>query len=411
MPETKSACHLVSDVTELREEILLHLSLNELLHSLKVCRAWKISTRRIRQALYFEPTSRLLDLDVNVWKLHDLDSHDGHDETSVDGKVEPSAINAVDGDTNAIDAAMESQQSSSMKISSGDEQEEIHETAATEVHATINPLKGPVLNPFINVFLYPDTDGPSLRSLGIITFPPAGEEELDLFEPGVVFFPLYLVWKLAGSVESFRSEDASWRKMQVMQPATTEIWAVCCGFEVEVGDDGTPGAFVFKPNENENDEREVIQVETFGQPYGVTNPTGVTLGEWVDMYQKHHSICPYCVYLAYDTYDDDYGYFGDVPLDRWLFFASSVTRKLEPNIEDGRESFVLNQARNSDKDQLVVPGSGFTGHYVLASIEETLQLPRPAEPAILVEDDGEKRRKRRNRRGSNRNKKNTCLND
>lgn len=388
MPETKSACHRVFDVTELREEILLQLSLNELLHSLEVCRAWKISTRRIRQALYLEPTERLLDLNVNVWKLHDLDSHDGDDGSSVDGKVEPYVITAVDGDTVAVDADTKSQQPSSMKISSGGEQEEIHGTAATDVHATINPLKGPVLNPFINVFLYPDSDGPSLRSLGIITFPPA-DEELDLFEPGVVFFPLYLVWKLAGSVESFRSEDASWRKMQVMQPATTEIWAVCCGLEVEIGDDGTPGAFVFKPNENENDEREVIQVETFGQRYGVTNPTGVTLGEWVDMYQKHHSICLYCVYLAYDTSDDDYGCFGDVPLDRWLFFASNVTRKLEPNIEDGRESFVLNQAIKCDKDQLVIPGSGFTGHYVLASIEETLQLPMPAEPAILVEDDGE----------------------
>lgn len=64
------ACHRAFGTTEIQEEILLILPLNELLQTLQVCRSWANSTLRIRQTLYLEPTQQLLDLDVDNWKLH-----------------------------------------------------------------------------------------------------------------------------------------------------------------------------------------------------------------------------------------------------------------------------------------------------------------------------------------------------
>lgn len=72
----------------------------------------------------------------------------------------------------------------------------------------------------------------------------------------------------------------------------------------------------------------------------------------------------------------DEHYYDGTTIDRWSFDASRVTQKLRANVPDGREDYVLVPGRDGgpDQQQPVVPGSEFTGHYVLGSIADTLRL-------------------------------------
>lgn len=398
-----SACHRVFATAELQEEILLHLPLNELLRSLQVCRAWHASTRRIRQALFLEPTRRKVDLDDQRWRFH-IDSPATEDDTmDIDQRNHFLSDEDTDMETDENDS--EYQDESDMTTDEEEDEQPLeyseetliasHLPSTPAAGALIPPSKGPILNPFINAFLEPESWVHSLRSLGIVTFPYTSSS--DFFSPnnlGLVDHPDHLIWKLCCNAEAFLDPNASWRNMQVAQPAITEMRTTCRGYEVVLDEVDEVVPVDFQYANDENGDPQAVELETFGREYWVKNPEGVTLGQWAEMYQRHHKDCPHCVYMV-DEFDEDYENEGaQVPLMKWFFDGAWTMRKLGGDVEggDGREVFVRDPGGDEGLDERVLPGSGFTARYVLERIEEVLR-PVPLIPVVVdsgdEEDDGD----------------------
>lgn len=370
-----SACTRVFAVAELQEGILLHLPLNELLRNLRVCRTWAKSTRRIRKALYLEPTERLVELQDKYWKFPGGGMANPADDIEqrlfAEGHREKREADPLIENMQVREFADQKFCAAGEKQSSG--------VKATDFSVILGPDRGPVLNPFVNIFLNIFLDGQRYRNKNIYDRGCCMQVFYDKeFDDGRNFRSLGIatstrrfrsdsdsVWKLAGSKEAFQHKDASWRSMQIMQPATTEIVSDCPTVQVDY-DNGERILSGWGPNEK--GVRCLKKIKACDAQMRVTNSSGVTLGQFADMCHGHHLTCRFCKYKT--TCRRNSGiedFLGD-----WTFFGSGATRRLRPDIAGGKESYAA--AKDDGVDQLVVPGSGFTARHVLLNIEISLGI-------------------------------------